>query len=217
MTTDDGDLAARLREGDAAAYRTVVRLHHARLVRLAHAFCGVRATAEEVVQDAWVVVLTGIDGYSGQAPLRAWIAGIVVNLARKRAVRDGRIRSFSDLVRQELGEDGPALDPERFQASGAWADPPVPWDGVTPEREVSGRQLLEHLGAAVEALPPSQRAVVLLCDVEGHDAAEVCRMLDITPGNLRVLLHRARARLRTRLEALVRPDVRGASAVASPA
>lgn len=209
--TEGSGLVDRLRDGDEAAYREVVRLHHAGLVRLAQAFCGVRATAEEVVQDAWVAVFTGIDGYVGAAPLRSWIAGIVVNLARKRGVRDGRMRSFSDLAWQEAADGAPAPDSERFRADGAWADPPTPWDGLTPEREVGGRQMLEHLAVAVEALPPAQRAVVLLCDVEGHDAAEVCRMLDITHGNMRVLLHRARARLRARMEALARTEAAGAT------
>lgn len=214
--TEDSGLVDRLRRGDEAAYREVVRLHHAGLVRLAQAFCGVRATAEEVVQDAWVAVFTGIEGYVGAAPLRSWIAGIVVNLARKRGVRDGRMRSFSDLARQEAADGVSAPDSDRFRADGGWADPPAPWDGLTPEREVGGRQMLEHLAAAVEALPPAQRAVVLLCDVDGHDTAEVCRMLGITHGNMRVLLHRARTRLRARMEALARTEAPGATIEAAP-
>jgi RNA polymerase sigma-70 factor (ECF subfamily) len=202
--TEDAAFVARLRAGDQNAYRALVRRHHTGFVRLARVFCRVHATAEEVVQDAWIAVLTGIDGYSGEAPLKAWISGIVVNKARSRAVRDGRMRSFSDFARAG-DDDATGLDPERFTANGAWAEPPAPWDGLTPEREAADRELLAHLSTEIEALPEAQRAVVLLRDVEGLEPAEICRMLDISDGNLRVLLHRARARLRAAIEARLVP------------
>lgn len=201
---EDPRYIQRLRDGDQAAYRDLVRRHHTGFVRLARVFCRIHATAEEVVQDTWIAVLTGIGGYSGDAPLKAWISGIVVNKARSRAVRDGRIRSFSDFAGHD-DQDANGLDPERFTANGAWAEPPAPWDGLTPEREASDRELLGHLAEAIETLPEAQRAVVLLRDVEGVEPAEICRMLEITEGNLRVLLHRARTRLRAAVEARVAP------------
>lgn len=202
--TEDAAFVARLRAGDQNAYRALVRRHHTGLVRLARVFCRVQATAEEVVQDAWIAVLTGIGGYSGEAPLKTWISGIVVNKARTRAVRDGRMRSFSDFVRQDDAEAN-GLDPERFTANGAWAEPPAPWDGLTPEREAADREVLGYLAAEIETLPEAQRAVVLLRDVEGVEPAEICRMLGISGGNLRVLLHRARTRLRAAVEARLVP------------
>ncbi|HEV7263305.1 MAG TPA: RNA polymerase sigma factor [Falsiroseomonas sp.] len=198
---EDEAFVARLRAGEERAYRELVRRHHTRLVRLAQTFCGVRATAEEVVQDSWVAVFTTIDTYAGTAPLRSWIAGIVVNKARARGVRDGRMRSFSDFLRDEGGEETSSLDESRFSSGGGWAEPPLPWDGFTPERDVGGREVLELLGNALDTLPPAQRAAVLLRDVEGQEPQEVCRLLEISEGNLRVLLHRARTKLRAKLDA----------------
>lgn len=200
---EDAALLPGLRAGDEAAFRQLVRRHHARLVRLAAAFTGARARAEEAVQDAWVAVVTGLDGYSGEAPLGAWIAGIVVNKARTRAARDGRVVSFADLARSEA--EGPALDPERFLPDGHWAERFSAWSSVTPEREAGDRQLLARVGEALEALPPAQRAVVLLRDVECLEPAAICRALGITEANMRVLLHRARVRLRDAAAALAEP------------
>lgn len=213
---EDEAFVARLRAGEDRAYRELVRRHHTRLVRLAQTFCGVRATAEEVVQDSWVAVFTGIDTYAGASPLKAWIAGIVVNKARSRAVRDGRMRSFSDFIRDEGGEETSGLDESRFSSGGGWTEPPLPWDGMTPERDVGGREVLALLGDALEKLPPAQRAAVMLRDVEGQEPQEVCRLLEISEGNLRVLLHRARTKLRASLDAAlaagpaVSPAVAGA-------
>jgi len=198
---EDEAFVARLRAGEDRAYRELVRRHHTRLVRLAQTFCGIRASAEEVVQDSWVAVFTGIESFSGASPLKAWIAGIVVNKARTRGLRDGRMRSFSDFVRDEGGEEITTLDESRFSAGGGWAEPPLPWDGMTPERDIAGREVLSLLGDALDKLPPAQRAAVMLRDVEGQEPQEVCRLLEISEGNLRVLLHRARAKLRASLDA----------------
>jgi RNA polymerase sigma-70 factor, ECF subfamily len=200
---EDAALLPRLRAGEEAAFRELVRRHHARLVRLAAIFTGGRARAEEAVQDAWVAVVTGLHGYSGEAPLGAWIAGIVLNKAKTRAVRDGRVVSFADLARAEA--EGPAVDPERFLPDGHWAERFSPWSALTPEREAGDRQLLARIGEALDALPPAQRAVVLLRDVECEEPAAICQVLGITEANLRVLLHRARLRLRDAAAALVEP------------
>lgn len=197
---EDAAFIARLQNGDEAAYRDLVGRRHSGLVRLAQSFCGTRATAEEVVQETWVTVLTNLDTYSGISPFGAWLAGIVVNKARQRAVRDSRVRNFSDMaVATADGDDGD-VDADRFGGDGSWTSPPMPWDGITPEREVGDRQLLALAAEAIESLPPSQKAVVLLRDVEGQDPAEICRILGISEGNMRVMLHRGRARLRAIIE-----------------
>ncbi|MGI9129935.1 MAG: RNA polymerase sigma factor [Roseomonas sp.] len=194
MSRADLALAQKLKAGDAEAFRGLVRAQHNRLLRLAAALTRSSAAAEEVVQDAWLVVIQGIDAYEGRAPLNAWIAGIVINKARDRARRDGRMISFDAMAEAELEE--PALAPERFAPDGHWADGLPAWEKLTPERLVGDRQLLQKVLAALETLPPVQRLAVLLRDVEGLEAVEVCRQLGVTEGNLRVLLHRARNRLR---------------------
>jgi RNA polymerase sigma-70 factor (ECF subfamily) len=200
---EDAALIARLSLGDEAAFTELVRANHGRLVRLARGFCrGSRATAEEVVQDSWIAVITGLSRYTGEAPLRAWIAGIVVNKARTRAARDARLVPFSALVREELGELEP--DAAWFGPDGHWAVQVDAWQAVTPERLAGDRELLRRLLDAIDALPAAQRAVVLLRDVEGHDGGEVARILGLTEGNMRVLLHRGRTRLRATLEPLRR-------------
>lgn len=204
--TDDAALALRLMNGDDAAFDALVRAQHGRLLRLARGFCrGSRATAEEVVQEAWVAVITGLHRYTGEAPLAAWIAGIVVNKARTRAARDARLVPFSDIVRVELDEPGSGLDEARFRPDGHWAAGVPEWDALTPERLAGDRQMVERLAAALETLPPAQRTVVVLRDIDGHDGKEVCRMLGLTEGNMRILLHRGRTRLRAALEPAMRP------------
>lgn len=200
---EDAALLPRLRAGEEAAFRALVRRHHARLVRLAAVFTGARARAEEAVQDSWLAVVTGLDGYSGAAPLGAWIAGIVVNKARTRAARDGRVVAFADLARAEA--EGAAVDPERFLPDGHWAERQTPWSSLTPEREAGDRQLLTAIAEALETLPPAQRAVVLLRDVECLEPPAICEALGISEANMRVLLHRARVRLRDRAAVLVEP------------
>jgi RNA polymerase sigma-70 factor (ECF subfamily) len=197
---EDQALVTRLRRGDEAAFREIVSLRHAGLVRLARSFCRSHATAEEVVQDAWITVFTNIESYAGTAPLRSWIAGIVVNKARQRAARDGRVRLFSELATIGAEGDEDDVDADRFNADGGWASPPMPWDGITPERTLAGREMLAIASAALEALPPAQKSVVLLRDVEQQDPSEICRILEISEGNMRVLLHRGRARIRAAVE-----------------
>ena len=121
----DAALVARLRANDQAAFRQLVRARHGRLLRLAGAFCRSRASAEEVVQETWLAVITGLHGFSGEAPLAAWINGILVNKAKTRAVRDGRMLNFSDLARD--ADEGDAFEPERFLPDGHWAEQHRPY------------------------------------------------------------------------------------------
>jgi RNA polymerase sigma-70 factor (ECF subfamily) len=202
---DPERLVARLRAGDETAFRELVREHNRALIGLARSFVGNQATAEEVVQDTWVAVITGLSGFEERSSLKSWIFGILANKARTRAVRERRVVTFAD-----LGHDAdPAVDPDRFKTSGMWADPPDAWTDFDPERIVAGRQLLAHAWAAIENLPLAQRGVVILRDVEGMDAEDACALLGVSEANQRVLLHRGRSRIRQAIETLLaEPGVR---------
>lgn len=183
----EAELVDRLRRGDEAAFAEVVRTHHAALCRLARTFVGSPAVAEEVVQDTWLAVVRGVDRFEGRSTLRTWLFHILVNRARTTATRERRTDSGID------------PDADRFDGTGVWSDPPVPWT-----EQVDDRLAAERVAAVardlLDTLPDSQRQVVLLRDVEGLTAAEVAELLDISDGNQRVLLHRGRARLRAGLE-----------------
>jgi RNA polymerase sigma-70 factor (ECF subfamily) len=151
-----------------------------------------------------MAVLEGLDGFEGRATFKTWLYRILANRARTRAVREGRSVPFSALA--DAGGEEHAVDPERFDAAGMWRDPPVAWTDETPERlalEAETRRVME---AAVQALPPAQRAVLVLRDEEGLETAEICNLLDLTVTNQRVLLHRARTRVRQALEEHMRGE-----------
>lgn len=201
---EDDDLCERLERGEEQAFRDLFRQHHAHMVRLARAFVADRAAAEEVAQDTWLAVLTGIGGFERRSSLKSWIYAILVNKARTRAGRDRRTISLPDFA-QEGASAEPAVNPSRFDSRGYWVDPPRLWHDLNPERVVAGQQLWAHVMRAIEDLPPSQRAVILMRDVEGQGSEETCSMLGLTEANQRVLLHRARARVRQVVEALLAP------------
>ena len=193
-----------LRKGDDAAYRRLIRRYHGSLVGVASAIIGSRAQAEEVVQDAWLAVFSGIGRFEGRSSLASWIFTIVMNRARTRIGREGR------LVALPAGRDGSegeerAVPLSAFQADGHWVDRPVLWDELDPERVVRGRQLWAHAMEAIEKLPQGQKAVIILRDIEGQSAEDACSLLSISPENQRVLLHRARGRVRAVLDELMRP------------
>lgn len=195
MTTgksDDSQLATAAARGDRAAFATLYRRHNAGMVRLATAILRNRASAEEVAQDAWVSILRNIDRFEGRASLAGWMFTILMNAARSRARRDGRSVSFN----ADDGRDGLA---DAFDGTGHWARMPDLWDEITPERIVAGRRVLDHVTEAIDALPEAQRAVLILRTQQGLSAPEVCALLDISEGNMRVLLHRARVAVRNRL------------------
>jgi RNA polymerase sigma-70 factor, ECF subfamily len=199
---EDMELLARLRRGDELAFAELVEGLYGSMLRLAMVHVGNRAVAEEVVQDAWVGVLRQLDRFEGRSSLRTWILRIVANRARTRAVRERRTLPFSSL--DGLDDPGPAVEPERFLPAGEpwaghWASPPRSWRDVPEDRLLSG-ELRAEVERAVEGLPPAQRAVIVLRDVEGMTAAETCQLLGLTDGNQRVLLHRARSRVRRALE-----------------
>ncbi len=198
-SADDLALVKRLLAGDEVAFTHVVERYHGPLLRFARLFVSNRAVAEEVVQDTWLAVLDGLPSFEGRSALKSWIFGILANRAKTRAVREKRTITFSELSASGV-EDEPAVDPDRFTSAGAWSAPPGRWDGDTPEKLLLRQEPLAVVEKAMAELPASQRAVVTLRDVEGLDAAEVCNILDVSETNQRVLLHRARSKVRAALE-----------------
>jgi RNA polymerase sigma-70 factor, ECF subfamily len=196
---DEHELLERLRAGDRAAFASLVARHGGALLRLAMAFVKDRSLAEEVVQDAWVAALDGIDGFEGRAALRTWLFHIVANKARTRIVREGRSVPFSALGSSDDAGDS-AVGPERFDQGGAWKEPPGRWSEENPERLAQGVETRAAIERAIAALPEAQRAVITLRDVEELETDEICNLLGITVSNQRVLLHRARSKVRQALE-----------------
>lgn len=197
---NDAALVARLRAGDRAAFGALVKRDSGPLLRVARSLVRDPASAEELVQETWLAVLTGLGAFEERSSLRTWLFCILVNKARTRSARDGRTVSFSSMAAPADGE-GEAVDPERFDADGAWRDPPSTWSEENPERLAMGAETRAAIEEAIAALPPNQRAVMTLRDVEGLETDEICNLLSISVTNQRVLLHRARARVRAALEA----------------
>jgi RNA polymerase sigma-70 factor, ECF subfamily len=193
-------LVASLRDGDERAFAELVDRHGAGMLRLARIYVRDRAVAEEVVQEAWISVFRGIERFEGRSALRTWLFRIVANLARTRAVREARSVPFSAVAAQD---EGPSVAPERFRGSGDrwaghWAVPPEEWG--RPEQELLSSETRVLIAEAIEALPDTQRQVITLRDVEGWSAEEVCNVLELSGTNQRVLLHRARTKVRQTLD-----------------
>ena len=196
MIQDQLLLLDGLRAGDEAAFATLVRLHGPAMLRVAQLYVRSRAVAEEVVQDAWIGVLDGVGRFEGRSSLKTWIFRILANKAKTRAAREARTIPFSTL---DPGE--PAVDPDRFRGPedrypGHWASPP----SSLPEERLLESETLSLIEREIDKLPPAQALVVTMRDVEGFDSEEVCNALDISETNQRVLLHRARSKLRNALE-----------------
>ena len=197
-------LVARLRARDESAFAELVARYGASMRRLALSFVRSAAVADEVVQEAWLGVLRGIDRFEGRSSLKTWIFRILANTAKTRGERERRSVPFSSLE-GEAGGDEPSVDPDRFLGDGAWATPPVRWDGA-PEARLLAAETRAVIDAAIAALPPGQRAVISLSDVEGWPAAEIRNVLGLTETNQRVLLHRARSKVRAALEEYLREE-----------
>jgi RNA polymerase sigma-70 factor (ECF subfamily) len=188
---EDAELVARLRAGDEQAFVALVARHHAAMVRLASSYVASQAIAEEVVQDTWMGVLRGIDGFAGRSSFRTWLLRILVNRATSTGMRERRSVA--------VGDAGPVVDRARFDTSGAWMSPPQHWVEDS-ENRLLAEGLSGEIQAALEALPARQREVVVLRDVDGLSGHEVCDVLEISEANQRVLLHRGRSHLRQALE-----------------
>jgi RNA polymerase sigma-70 factor, ECF subfamily len=195
----EAELVAKLRDGDEQAFTALVDRYHAPMRRLARTFVPTDAAADEVVQDTWLVVLDGIANFEQRSSFKTWLFRILVNRARTKGVREARSVPASALAADDDG-DTPAVDPARFGERGRWSAPPQRWDGDTPENQVLRQELATALEHAIRALPERQRTVVVLRDVLGWTSEEVCNVLELEETNQRVLLHRARSRLRAMLE-----------------
>ena len=197
----DEGLLAQLRAGDEAAFMDLVDRYGRLMLRIALSHVGSRAVAEEVVQEAWLGVLKGLDRFEGRSSLKTWIVRIVVNQARTRGERERRSVPLSSLT----ADDEPAVDPSRFRPAddpmypGGWSAPPQSWAGLPEERLLAG-ETLQVVRDAIAGLPPRQQEIILLRDVEGWEPEEVSDALGLTAGNQRVLLHRARSKVRNQLE-----------------
>ena len=191
-----------LRAGDEAAFAALINRHGPSMIRVACLYVGSRAVAEEVVQETWIDMIGGLERFEERSSLRTWIFVILVNNARKRAEREARTIAVSQLE-HELGEaapeDGLFFSPDHPRWPGAWTTAVRRWDALPHETLIS-RETFDVVLRAAEELPPLQRAVLTLRDVEGLAAADVCSMLEISDANERVLLHRARGRVRLSLE-----------------
>jgi RNA polymerase sigma-70 factor (ECF subfamily) len=197
----DAGLVEALRAGDAGAFEELVRELDPALLRLARAHVPSQSVAEEVVGDTWIAVIEGIDGFEGRSSLRTWIFQIVLNKARTRGRREARTRPFSSLGRAD--EDGPAVDADRFQGPdgdypGHWARPPVAWS--SPEERLASDDAREVMLRAIADLPARQQEVLVMRDLQGLSAEEARNALGVEETNQRVLLHRARSKVRAALE-----------------
>jgi RNA polymerase sigma-70 factor (ECF subfamily) len=202
----EAQLIDALRGGDEDAFRELVREYQPSLVRVARIYVPTQAAAEDVAAETWLGVLKGLDRFEGRSSLRTWIFRILTNIAKTRAVRDGRTLPFSALdpgpVPETAVDADRFLDPEHPRWPGHWAITPEPW----PEDALLAAETREVIADAIEALPATQRAVISLRDVEGWSSEEVRNALDLSETNQRVLLHRARSKVRAALESYLQEN-----------
>jgi RNA polymerase sigma-70 factor (ECF subfamily) len=200
--SEEQELVARLRDGDENAFMVLVDTYAPLMLRVALGHVRTRAVAEEVVQEAWLGVLAGLNRFEGRSSLKTWVLRILVNCAKTRGEREARCMPFSCLSEDDAE---PSVDPARFlpenhaQWPGHWASPPQSWAPV-PEEHLFARETLDLVARAIRDLPARQQEVIVLRDVEGWDGPEVSTALGISEGNQRVLLHRARSKVRAALE-----------------
>ncbi|MBS2025640.1 MAG: RNA polymerase sigma factor [Deltaproteobacteria bacterium] len=204
---EEAGLLASLRAGDEKVFLSLVRRHQTSMIRVALLYVPTKAVAEEVVQEAWVGVLQGLEKFEGRSSLKSWIFRILTNCAMSRGGREARSKPFSALA-EEPGE--PLVDPSRFRGpesphwEGHWAAPPQRWT----DDQLAAHQTAQIARRAIEELPRGQRDVITLRDVEGWSSDETCEALGLTEANQRVLLHRARAKVRAVLEQQLKAEKR---------
>ena len=207
-SAEDLALVERLKAGDEVAFAMLVRQHQAQMLRVARMYVSSQAVAEDVVADAWLGILQGLDRFEGRSSLRTWMYRILTNIAKTRGQREGRSVPFSSLAGDDL--DAPAVEDSWFQGTGdrwpgGWASLPDDWRGIPDDRLLSA-EVRALIGAAIADLPPMQAEVLRLRDVRGWSSAEVRNALDISETNQRVLLHRARSKVRRALEHYLERD-----------
>ena len=199
-TTAEAELLARLRAGDEKAFEALVAQLYGTMLTVARTYVKDRAVAEEVVQETWLGVINGLNRFEGRSSLKTWILSILVNQAKTRGTREARSVPFTSLA---PGDNAPAVEPERFRGpedpyTGGWRSFPAKWDAA--DTVLQDRETIRVAMRAIAELPLTQQTVIRMRDVEGYSAEEVCATLDVTEANQRVLLHRARSRVRSALE-----------------
>src|SRR5919106_3173826 len=201
---DESTLLTGLRRREEGAFEELISIYGSPLLRVAMIYTGSRAVAEEVVQETWLGVLHGLDRFEGRSSLKTWIFRILTNTAITRAARERRSVPFSALAAREAEAGGSSVDPERFfpaehaRLAGHWALRPTHWE--TPEEGLLIGEAHELVLREIGQLPPAQRTVITLRDIEGWPPEEICEALEVSQGNQRVLLHRARSKVRAALE-----------------
>lgn len=200
---DEESLVQRAREGDEAAFAALVRRYTPMLMRLARMYVPTDALAEDVVQETWVAVVRGLERFEGRSSFKTWLFRILVNRAKTRGVREHRSIPFASVGGGDGAgiedEDGPTVDPSRFTSEGAWTSAPADWRD-DPELSLESDEALRIVRAAIDELPERQKIVITLRDLEGLSSDEVRNVLDLSETNQRVLLHRARTKVRQALE-----------------
>ncbi len=199
LALPDAETVRALKRGDESVFAGLVDAYSPGLMRMAQTFVRDRAVAEEVVQETWLAVLRGIDRFEGRSSLKTWIFRILINTAKTRGQREARSIPFSAAA----SADEPSVDADRFldaghRYAGAWMLGPSDWR--TPEDELLDGETRDAILRAIDDLPEAQRAVITMRDVEGFPPAEVSGALGISDGNQRVLLHRARSKVRAAIE-----------------
>lgn len=197
-STADLETIAALKAGDEQVFADLVRRYQPMMLRVARMYVKTQSAAEEVVQETWLGVIRGLDRFEGRSSLKTWIFRILINQAKTRGVRDQRSTPFSSLGDgDETG--GPAVDPSAFGADGWWNAHPGAWSDL-PEERLFGKETIAAVRDAIAELPERQQEVIVMRDLLGLDGDEVSEALGLTAGNQRVLLHRARAKVRAALE-----------------
>ncbi len=203
-SADDLCLIEQLRSGDEAAFEALIDRYATAMVRLAMVYVTAWVVAEEVVQETWMAVLEGLNRFEGRSSLKTWLFRILTNCAKTRAQREGRSIPFSSLPDYDTELPECAVDPDRFlpadhQWPGRWVSFPAKWEEM-PEDRLLSQETRARIDRAIEALPPAQREIIILRDIEGWTSKETCAFLGISEVNQRVLHHRARSKVRTVLE-----------------
>ncbi len=203
-SAEDLRLVEAMRGGSESAFSSLVNMYHAALLRLALLFVPSEEIAEEVVQETWLGVLHGLDRFEGRSSLKTWLFRILTNRAKTRAQREGRSVPFSSLSEFNTELHEPAIEPERFQGPdqqwpGSWTSSPRSWNTV-PEERILSQETMTRIQEAIDRLPEGQREVITLRDIEGWTSDEACDLLGVSEANQRVLLHRARCKVRRALE-----------------
>jgi RNA polymerase sigma-70 factor (ECF subfamily) len=203
-SAEEMELLAALRRGDELTFSRLVVAHHSSLLRTARLYVNTPEIAEEVVQETWLGVLKGLDKFEGRCSLKTWIFQILINRARTRGEREGRMIPFSTMFDAKSDPGEPAVDSSQFNENdpewpGGWVTQPRDW-GKTPEQTLLSQELRAVVQSAIETLPPNQKEVITLRDVQGWTSKEVCNILGVSETNQRVLLHRSRSKVRQVLD-----------------